>query len=341
MSVIWWFDGIGFGLHQHWIIRWRKRREKESFDKKKRWWNESDFASLVFLVHHECTHVWCMKKNRSIHQSNPPSFTLFQPSLNTPWHEAIMQLSPPLSLVTVWLARCQLVHWQKPTKLIVIKNVVGYFITLLLRDCGWQAPRWFTDTKHMKTHSSKKFYYFCMIFLSVFFSILKKRVFVQSKKRGLTWLFSFFAFAIVWTWDDVGRGRERTYTKEGWVVQLGLLPQIYICVEWNYLGDSIAESYFRATIDNACASQHHTVSQDPFSRKEHPLPVQDSDNNEKYERRPFFWRHQWTAEHRQHICQWHSESWWTTFPTRAKHYRACHDMQAWHIVSCKSAPPLW
>ena len=25
----------------------------------------------------------------TIHQSNPPSFTLFQPSLNTPWHEAI------------------------------------------------------------------------------------------------------------------------------------------------------------------------------------------------------------------------------------------------------------
>ena len=25
----------------------------------------------------------------TIHQSNPPSFTLFQPPFNTPWHEAI------------------------------------------------------------------------------------------------------------------------------------------------------------------------------------------------------------------------------------------------------------
>ena len=32
----------------------------------------------------------------------PPSFSLFQLSLNTPWHEAIVQLSPPLSRDCSW-----------------------------------------------------------------------------------------------------------------------------------------------------------------------------------------------------------------------------------------------
>ena len=66
MNVIWWFDSIWLWCYQHWIIHWRKRREKESLDKKKRRWNESDVESLVFLVHHKCTHVWRMKKCVSV-----------------------------------------------------------------------------------------------------------------------------------------------------------------------------------------------------------------------------------------------------------------------------------
>ena len=56
MDVIWWFDSIGLWFHQHWIIgRW-KRRGKESLDKKKGRWKESDVVSLVFLVQrmHSC-----------------------------------------------------------------------------------------------------------------------------------------------------------------------------------------------------------------------------------------------------------------------------------------------
>ena len=50
------------------------------------------------------------------------TFTLFQLSFNTPWHEAIARPSPPLSFETVWMAHCQQVHWQKPTNLIVNKK---------------------------------------------------------------------------------------------------------------------------------------------------------------------------------------------------------------------------
>ena len=57
MNVIWWFTCAGFWLQWHLFIGWMKRREKESLDKKKRQWKESDVVSLVFLVHHECTHV--------------------------------------------------------------------------------------------------------------------------------------------------------------------------------------------------------------------------------------------------------------------------------------------
>ena len=61
MSIVWCVDSIGLWCYQHWIIPRSKRREKESSDKKKRRWKESNVVSLVFLVHHECTRVWCMK----------------------------------------------------------------------------------------------------------------------------------------------------------------------------------------------------------------------------------------------------------------------------------------
>ena len=35
MNVIWWFDSIGLWFHHHRIISWRKRRERESLDKRK------------------------------------------------------------------------------------------------------------------------------------------------------------------------------------------------------------------------------------------------------------------------------------------------------------------
>ena len=57
MNFIWWYDSVGLRIHQHGIINRRKRREKESLDKKKRRWKETDVVSLVFLVHHKCIHI--------------------------------------------------------------------------------------------------------------------------------------------------------------------------------------------------------------------------------------------------------------------------------------------
>ena len=67
MNVICWFDSIWLLCNQHWIICRRKRREKENLEKKKRQWNGSDVASLVFLILHKRTHVWSMK-NRCVYE---------------------------------------------------------------------------------------------------------------------------------------------------------------------------------------------------------------------------------------------------------------------------------
>ena len=67
MNVIWWFDSIWLWCNQHWIICRRKRRGKENLEKKKRQWNGSDVASLVFLILHKRTHVWSMK-NRCVYE---------------------------------------------------------------------------------------------------------------------------------------------------------------------------------------------------------------------------------------------------------------------------------
>ena len=61
-------------------------------------------------------HAMTLTSTPSNHQTQL-FFSLIQPSLNTPWLEATAPQSPPLSLETVWLPRCQLVHCQKSTNL--------------------------------------------------------------------------------------------------------------------------------------------------------------------------------------------------------------------------------
>ena len=61
MNVIWWFDSICIVITSALSRQMKEKKREREFGQKKRRWKESDVESLVFLVRHECTHVWSMK----------------------------------------------------------------------------------------------------------------------------------------------------------------------------------------------------------------------------------------------------------------------------------------
>ena len=88
----------------------------------------------------------------TIHQSSTLSSSLFQLSLNTPWIEDIWS-SPPLSMEIVWLARCQLALWQKPTIWLWTKRVLEVrwtcpSATVHSLCAPWLHPLWMTCSQH-------------------------------------------------------------------------------------------------------------------------------------------------------------------------------------------------
>ena len=111
------------------------------------------------LTHEGRVHVTdincCWRPRHHIHfhtiqPSNPTLFSFIQPSLNTPWFEAIAPQSPPFSLETVWLAHCQLLRWQKPTNPMMKKQQTP--------NCGENKNRnnFFSLTEALRTERTNK-----------------------------------------------------------------------------------------------------------------------------------------------------------------------------------------